>query len=131
MRKFVYLFLLLVSFPAASFSQEEPYAQLVSRYEYDKRAPLEVKQASMIKRAGGVGMGGVSPEAPGRAGVAPLNGRGRGATSARAHDTCIGSAGTSLSCAAFTGPKWRPVRAPSRCRTCSSSVYNSLGDWNR
>jgi len=54
MRKFVYLFLLLVSFPAASFSQEEPYAQLVSRYEYDKRAPLEVKQASMIKRAGGV-----------------------------------------------------------------------------
>jgi dienelactone hydrolase len=54
MRKLIYLCLCLLSFPLTALAQGESYEQLVKRYDYDKRAPLDVKQAGVVRREGGV-----------------------------------------------------------------------------
>lgn len=54
MRKLICLGLLLLAFPLTSLAQEESYDQLVKRYDYDRRMPLDVKEAGVVRREGGV-----------------------------------------------------------------------------
>lgn len=54
MRKLICLSLLLLVFPLDSFAQGESYEQLLKRYDYDRRTPLDIKEGSVVRREGGV-----------------------------------------------------------------------------
>lgn len=54
MRKLICLCLLLLASPTATLAQAESYEQLVKRYDYDRRTPLDVKRGSVVRHAGGV-----------------------------------------------------------------------------
>jgi hypothetical protein len=51
MRKLVSASLLLLAFAVTSFSQES-YEKLVRRFDYDKSAPLDVRQHGVEEREG-------------------------------------------------------------------------------
>lgn len=53
MRKFACLVLMSLCCGLTTLAQE-PYEQLVKRYDYDRRAPLDVKEAGVVRREGGV-----------------------------------------------------------------------------